>query len=151
MLTNSFLSFIVMELDLGYNGIGVDHAPNIGTYCRQLADKIIVATLDEVDIVDAGLTVCYQTCNDHGSAAAQVYRTDGGTVERIAAADGSGFAVDLNIGTHSAQLFHVTEAVIPNALGESALALCQAEECTELRLHIGGEAGIGKGFDIAML
>ena len=102
MLTNSFLSFIVMESDLGYNGIGVDHTPDVGTHCRQLADEIVVATLDEMNIVDAGLTFCHKPCNDHGSAAAQVYRTDRGSTKRIASGDSGGFPVDLNICTHSA-------------------------------------------------
>ena len=54
-------------------------------------------------------------------------------------------ALGLNMRAHPIKFGHMHIAVFKYGLGKHASAICHAEHCHKLRLHIGGKTGIRRG------
>ena len=60
-------------------------------------------------------------------------------------------AVNGDVGVHFYELIDIFESAFEYALGDGRRPLCEREQSAELRVHIGGEAGVEIGLDICML
>ena len=67
---------------------------------------------------------------------------DGGGAQRSLAADDGAAAFDLDVRAHADQFLRVHEAVLENVFGDDRGAFGLRRQRHELRLHVGGEAGI---------
>ena len=101
-----------------------------------------------MDVFHGGGTLGRQTGDDQRRTGTEVGGADGGTVELGLAGDDGGLAADDDIGAHLLQLGAVAEeAGLIHAFGETADTVGQRHAHAQLRLHIGGEAGVGTGLD----
>ena len=124
-------------------------AADIRAQGGELAENVLIAALDQVDVFDLRRAPCAEPGGHHGCAGAQVVRPDGSALQERHALDDRGLALYLDGGAHAQKLLHIAEAVVPDALGDDAGALADREQRCELRLHIGGEAGVRHGLDVA--
>ena len=76
---------------------------------------------------------------------AQVGRHHRRALQPLDALHHRGVALESDVGAQALQLEHVHEAVLEDGLGDQRGAVGDACERHELRLHVGGEAGVGRG------
>ena len=100
------------------------------------------------DLLDLAGAVGHQGCNDHRCTGAQVGSAERSGRKLLHALEHGHLTVHLDIRAHLAQLVHITEAVVPHALGDGGSPLCHAEQNAHQGLHIGGEARVGHGVDL---
>ena len=137
---------------LGGFVVGLVDDLNVSADPSQLAHQVLVAPFDEVDTGDLGGAGGGETGDDHGSASPEVTGTEGGTGQVTDPFDDGDLAVHLDGSAHALELVHITEPVLPDALVDDAgAAVGETEHGGHLRLHIGGEAGIGHGLDVGAL
>src|SRR5699024_3066510 len=121
---------------------------DIRAQAAQLADKVLIAALDIVDVLDLGGAFRAEPRYYHGCALAQITGRYGRAAELLHALYHCRPAVNLHLRTHLAQLGEVFEAVVVDALCYYAGAVCQAKRCGKLGLHVRREAGIRHGLDV---
>ncbi|MNX77077.1 hypothetical protein D3C86_1086010 [compost metagenome] len=100
---------------------------------------------------DDRLAAADQARQDHGGAGAQVGGLDRGSRELGHPLDHRHVALGLDVGAHADQLVHVQEAVLEDHLGQDRGAVDGRKQGHDLRLHVGGEAGVGHGADVDRL
>ena len=69
----------------------------------------------------------------------------------LRAADGGGAALHGDVRAHADEFLHVHEAVLEDVFGDGGGAFGLGGEGHELRLHVGGEAGVLFGGDVGGL
>ena len=95
-----------------------------------------------VDVADLGLAVGDERGDHERRAAAQVGAAHRRTRELRHAAHERVMTLDADVGAHAADLVGEHEAVLEHVLGDDAVALGDRHERHELRLHVGGKAGV---------
>src|SRR6202040_1289183 len=108
-----------------------------------------VAAIDMVDPVDNGFAVGDQGGEDQRGASAQVGGEDGGGAERSFTDYHGAAAFDFYVRAHADQFLRVHKAVLKNIFDDDGSAFGLRSSRHELRLHVGGEAGIFFGGEIA--
>src|SRR5690606_2665432 len=115
---------------------------------RQLALDVLVAAVEVVDAVDGGFAIGDQAGKDQRGRCTQVGRHHRGAAEAGNAGHGGTVALDMDLRAQARQLLHVHEAVLEDRLVEDADAFGDAVHRHELRLHVGGKAGMRRGDDV---
>ena len=107
--------------------------------------------LDVLDAGDLGGAAYLKRRDDHCRAGAEVGCLDGSRCERSAALDDGESALDRDVSAHADELADILIAVVPDVLIYDAGARNAHEQRGELRLAVGGEAGVRHCLDIAAL
>ena len=105
-----------------------------------------------MDTGDLGGAGGGETSDDHSSAGSKVTGTEGCAGQVADPFNDGDLAIHLDGCAHALELVHIAEPVLPDALVDDAgAAIGETEHSRHLRLHIGGEAGIGHGLDVSAL
>ena len=82
---------------------------------------------------------------DERGRGAQIARHDGRAGQSFDALDDRGRPFELDVRAHALQFGHVHVALRENVFGDHADAFGGGKKGAHLRLHVGGETGIGLG------
>ncbi len=102
----------------------------------------VIAAVEVIDAVDHGFAFSRQRRHHQAGRGAKVGRHDGGTRELRHAMHHAGVTVDIDLRTQPHELLHMHKAILENGFCHARSAVCQAVDRHELRLHIGGKAGV---------
>ncbi len=102
-----------------------------------------------VDFIDEGLALGDESSDDERDGSAQIGGDDLAAFEGRGALDVSGFAIGrADLRAEFLEFFDVLEAIFKDIFGDERGSLCLGHKGHELRLEIGGEAGVGRGGDV---
>ena len=120
-------------------------SPNVGAALRELAVERLVAAIEMVDAVDGGFAFGNQRGEHEADRGAQVGRHHFCTAQLLDAAHQGGRPLQRDIGAKSAELGHMHEAAFEHRLADGCGAGRDGHQGHELRLQVGGKAGIRFG------
>ena len=130
------------------NGLVALDAVDLRAEVAELADDILIAALDIVDVRDLARALSGQRGDDHGGARAEIVGLHARSGQVVDAFDDGAAAFDADLRAHARQFADVAVTVVPHALGDHARPLGKAEGNGDLWLHIGRKAGIGQRLDV---
>src|SRR5690606_35622906 len=110
--------------------------------------KVLVATIDVMDLPDLGDAFGAQAYDDQGGAGADVGGENGTSLELIDPAYHRVRTFHRDVGTHPGQFADVSESGVVHVLGDHGDTGSVAEEAVHLRLHVGVEARIWQCGDV---
>jgi hypothetical protein len=139
---------IICQASSSICGVVVDHQADIRADGAQLADKVLIAAVDMIDLRYLGDPADGKRGDYHGGAGAKVDRPDFGSRQRGAAVENRGMSDDADGCAHLLQLVCILEPVFDYRFVEVARPFRKAHKRAHLRLHVGREAGIGQGLHI---
>jgi hypothetical protein len=102
---------------------------NVCAYLLKLVDDIVVTAVESAfDAFDSCLTFGGKSCDNKSCACSEVNRSYGSTRKTGSTYDCSGSAFCGDACTHLAEFFEISEASVPNALGDCAYSFCGAQK-----------------------
>src|SRR5437899_5740924 len=118
---------------------------------RELLLDAFVTAIEVVDAIDAGLTLCDETCDDEARRGTQVGRHDGRALQLRNAAHDSRVSRDLDVGAETLHFQGMHETVLENGFGDRGSTLGDCVEHHQLCLHVGRKSRIRSGPDVDRL
>src|SRR6202163_342501 len=98
------------EIVTGIAGLA-DHPRDVRTQPLELADDVLVATIQVIDVVEHGRPVGTERGDDERRAGPDVGHRDRAAMQRTGPGHDGAAALDVDVGPELAQLGHMLEAV----------------------------------------